>query len=161
MAGDAGFEDAFQELFLVAFHVAHRIVGNRGEAEEVAAETMARALDGWDRVGAMTSRQGWIVRVAANMAVDIVRKRRFIVAGSLDRSSRPDDTDAQLAVREILRRLPRRQRDVLALRYLADLSEAEIAAVLGISAGSVKRHASRALDRLRRNDTEGLYSYAQ
>jgi RNA polymerase sigma factor (sigma-70 family) len=47
-----------------------------------------------------------------------------------------------------LRALPRRQREVLALRYYLDLSEAEIAATLGISAGSVKTHAHRGLDAL-------------
>ena len=44
-----------------------------------------------------------------------------------------------------LRSLPDRQREVLALRYYLDLSEAEIAATLGISAGSVKTHAHRGL----------------
>jgi RNA polymerase sigma-70 factor (sigma-E family) len=52
----------------------------------------------------------------------------------------PDD-----AVLRALRALPERQREVLALRYYLDLSEAEIAATLGISAGSVKTHAHRGL----------------
>ncbi len=47
-----------------------------------------------------------------------------------------------------LRRLPTRQREVLALRYLMDLSETEIASRLGISPGSVKTHASRGLSSL-------------
>lgn len=65
-----------------------------------------------------------------------------------------DDSDRQrvdrLSVLESLRGLPRRQRQVLALRYYLDLSEAEIAAELGISAGSVKTHASRGLAALAR-----------
>ena len=48
-----------------------------------------------------------------------------------------------------LRRLPRRQREVVTLRYLADVPEAEVARLLGISAGSVKTHASRGLAALR------------
>ncbi len=52
------------------------------------------------------------------------------------------DDDRVLAA---LRSLPDRQREVLALRYYLDLSEAEIAATLGISAGSVKTHAHRGL----------------
>ena len=54
----------------------------------------------------------------------------------------PGDADRVLAA---LRSLPARQREVLALRYYLDLSEAEIAATLGISAGSVKTHAHRGL----------------
>jgi RNA polymerase sigma factor (sigma-70 family) len=53
------------------------------------------------------------------------------------------------AVLDALRRLPTRQREVLALRYYLDLSEAEIAATLGISAGAVKSHASRGAATLR------------
>jgi RNA polymerase sigma factor (sigma-70 family) len=52
-------------------------------------------------------------------------------------------------VMDALRRLPQRQREVLVLRYYADLSEADIAAALGISRGAVKSHASRAAATLR------------
>jgi RNA polymerase sigma factor (sigma-70 family) len=161
MPGEAEFEEAFQDLFVAAYHVAHRILGNSSEAEDVAAETTARALDGWRRVCRMPSPTGWVVRVAANLSIDIVRRRRFVGGEAVvERSHQPDEVDARLAVRDVLRLLPRRQRDVLALRYLADLSEAEIAELLGISRGSVKRHASRALDRLRRQNPEGATSYA-
>jgi RNA polymerase sigma-70 factor (sigma-E family) len=53
--------------------------------------------------------------------------------------------DRQAAVLAAVRRLPRRQQEVVVLRYWLDLSEADIAATLQISAGSVKTHASRAL----------------
>ena len=49
----------------------------------------------------------------------------------------------------MLRRLSRRQREVVAMRYLADLPEAEVAAALGCSVGTVKQHASRGLAALR------------
>lgn len=160
MPGRAEFEDVFESLFVAAYGVAHRILGSAAEAEDVAAEAMSRALDRWRRVGGMPSPTGWVVRVATNLAIDTVRRRRFVGPVELETSSKADDADTRLAVREMLRRLPRRQRDVLALRYLADLSEAEIAVVLGISPGSVKRHTSRALSRLRRNDPEGAISYA-
>jgi len=57
-------------------------------------------------------------------------------------------TDDQRAVLDALRSLPDRQRDVLVLRYYLDLPESEIAATLGIAAGTVKTHARRALDAL-------------
>ncbi len=58
--------------------------------------------------------------------------------------ARHDDRTLAAAVR----RLPRRQREVIVLRYYLDLSEAEIADTLGISPGSVKSHASRAVHAL-------------
>ncbi len=83
--------------------------------------------------------------------------RRRVVAGR-HLTAAPDPTpaaettalagDADDAVLTALRGLPDRQREVLALRYYLDLSEAEIAATLGISPGSVKTHASRGLTSL-------------
>lgn len=59
------------------------------------------------------------------------------------------DSVRRATVLDALRRLPRRQREVLALRYYLDLSEAQIADVLGISRGAVKSHASRGAAALR------------
>jgi RNA polymerase sigma-70 factor (sigma-E family) len=58
-------------------------------------------------------------------------------------------SERRACVLEALRRLPERQREVLALRYYLDLSEADIARTLGISRGSVKSHASRGVTALR------------
>lgn len=55
----------------------------------------------------------------------------------------------RIVLSDALARLPRRQREVVALRYLADLSEAQVAASLGISTGSVKTHLHRGLISLR------------
>lgn len=62
-----------------------------------------------------------------------------------DAARRVDDRDA---VWRALRMLPPRQRAVIVLRYYEDLTEAEIAAVMGVSAGTVKSQAARALRRL-------------
>jgi RNA polymerase sigma factor (sigma-70 family) len=59
------------------------------------------------------------------------------------------DVERRGTLLDALRGLPRRQREVLALRYYLDLSEAEIADVLGISRGAVKSHASRGAAALR------------
>jgi RNA polymerase sigma factor (sigma-70 family) len=62
----------------------------------------------------------------------------------------PEDTaDLRLALNAALRSLPRRQRQAIALQYLADLSPADVAAVLHISPGSVKTHVHRGLASLR------------
>lgn len=160
MAGGVAFEDVFQELFVEAFHVANRILSNRNEAEDVAAETMARALDKWRSVGRMAARNGWVVRVSTNLAIDTARRRRFLTDAAAGDAPMHDDAEGRLALYELFRELPRRQRDVLTLRYLADMSEVDIASTLGISTGSVKRHASRALDRLRRHGREEVIQIA-
>lgn len=145
------FEQAFPRLFARSYRVALRMVGDKGEAEDVAAEALARTLRAWRRVRLMASPEAWVVRVTTNLAIDLLRRRRKHSESALaDHAGRSDDLDTRIFVREMVRSLPRRQRDVLALRYLADLSEADIAKVLGIAPGSVKTHASRGIDRLRK-----------
>ena len=93
------------------------------------------------------------------------RLRRRRVADRLGRilpgvTASPEDEavlgERRAAVLAAVRRLPRRQMEVVVLRYWLDLSEAQIAATLGISAGSVKVHASRALAAVSRSLGEGL-----
>lgn len=154
-AGADGFEEVFERLFTRAYHVAWRILGHSGEAEDVAAEALARTLDHWKKVRSMAAPQGWVVRVATNLAIDAFRRRRWVddrvvdLAGPEATAVPGDDTDIRVDVHDLLRKLPQRQREVLTLRYLADLSEAETAAVLGIAQGTVKRHANRGISRMR------------
>jgi RNA polymerase sigma factor (sigma-70 family) len=91
------------------------------------------------------------MRVTANVALDVLRRsRRPLPAAVVVEVDPADAAVTRLALAHALRRLPRRQRDVVVLRYLADLSEADVAESLGVSAGSVKQHARRAIDALRR-----------
>jgi RNA polymerase sigma factor (sigma-70 family) len=152
-AGDEGFAEAFPRLFTRAYHVALPIVGDAGEAEDVAAEALARTLRSWRRVRAMDAPEAWVVRVATNVAIDVLRRRRWVCEPPAELPVGPDDADTRVTLRELVRTLPRRQRDVVALRYLVDLSEVEVASLLGIAQGSVKGHASRGLARLRQRLT--------
>ena len=149
--GDLGFEACFDRLFTRAFHVALRIVGDKGEAEDVAAEALARTLRSWRKVRSLDAPEAWVVRVTTNLAIDSVRRRRRRSGGSaLPEAAGLDDVaDARVDLHALLRSLPQRQREVVALRYLADMSEAETAAALGIALGTVKRHANRGITRMR------------
>jgi RNA polymerase sigma-70 factor (sigma-E family) len=143
---DAEFEEAFRELYPRAFGLAYRMLGNRAAAEDVAADAMAKALVRWNRLD-RDRVAGWVLRVAANGAIDVLRRKgRTLVAGVIDLE---DSTTLRLALAEALRKLPRRQREAVALRYLSDLSEADTAQALGISTGSVKTHVHRGLATLR------------
>jgi RNA polymerase sigma-70 factor (ECF subfamily) len=148
----AGFVEAFDALLGRAFRVARRIVPSDQAAEDVAAETMIRAYAHWRRIGDKPWREGWVVRVSTNLAIDAVRKQRPISDQEVDEGRSPAEQDAvavRLALAAALRKLPKRQREVVALRYLAGFSEAEAAAALRISSGSVKTHLHRALGSLR------------
>jgi RNA polymerase sigma-70 factor (sigma-E family) len=147
---DLVFEEAFEDLYARAYSVAYQLLGRRSEAEDVAQETLARAFVHWRRVRGYA--EAWVVRVAGNLAIDTWRRRQ--------RVDTQDDTEGRAAtapgpdgqrvdLHRALDTLSRRQREVIVLRFLADLPEADVAKALGCSVGSVKQHASRGLAALR------------
>ena len=147
---DPSFDAAFDELFAIAERVARRVAG-AAAAEDVAAEVMGRTFARWARVRALPYRRAWVARVALNEALDHARRERrqlrnLPAPGSRDLA---DETSTRVTLNESLAKLPKRQREVVGLRYLADLSEADTARQLGISVGSVKQHGRRALQAMR------------
>ena len=150
-SADDGFEAAFDALFASARQIARRLVGDGPAADDVAAEALARACARWPKVRDLEYRDAWVMRVAANVALDSLRRSRQPLPPPVADPADPADAAVtRIALAQALRHLPRRQRDVVVLRYLADLSEADVAESLGVSAGSVKQHAHRAVDALRR-----------
>lgn len=147
--GDDEFAALYDELFPRAFRVAYRVLGNRAEAEEAANEALTRALADWGRVRTLPWRNGWVLRVASNVAIDVVRRRRPVSAAAPVVGSHSEAAAIREALQVALLALPARQREVVSLFYLSDLSEAEVAHTLGISAGAVKRHLHRAREALR------------
>ena len=149
MAAPAGYDDAFDALARIAYRVAYRVLGDRDDALDIAQESMARAFERWRKVAPYT--EPWVARVVTNLAIGQWRRRRRDHA-SLSDVAVVDIEPATLERVDLVRlleALPRRQREVLALRFLADLSEADVAAALGCSVGSVKRHSHRGLPTLR------------
>jgi RNA polymerase sigma-70 factor (sigma-E family) len=149
----SGFDLAFDGLYRLAYRVAFRILGDQGDAEDVAQEALARASLRWARLEDRP--EGWITRVASNLAIDRYRRRRR----PLPPMTGPVGVvDPYLGERSdlvaALRRLPRRQREAVVLRYLADLSEAQVALEMGCSVGAVKSHGARGLTSLRRHMSE-------
>jgi RNA polymerase sigma factor (sigma-70 family) len=152
MAGTAArneeFESVYAELFPRAATLAYRLLGNKTAAEDVAAEALARAYAKWPKIRSLAYRDGWILRVATNLAIDATRRRSPAVT-----PQEPlDATEAaivRMALVGALRSLPRRQRQAVALRSLTGLPETEVAAMLGISAGTASAHVRRGLDAMR------------
>jgi len=144
----SGYDERFDDLAALAYRVAFRMVGSREDARELAQETMARAYAHWRR--ARTHPEAWVARVASNVAIDLLRRRVRLAAPSPE--PLPDlgvHVAERMELVQALERLPRRQRQVVVLRYLADLPERQVAEELGCSSGTVKQHASRGLAALR------------
>ena len=148
----SGFEDGFDHLAVLAHRVAYRILGSSEDAEEIAQETLARAYVRWSRVSGYA--EPWVVRVATNLALGRWRKARSGRIGQVVVVADGGDAALRIDLVELLWQLPRRQREVVVLRYLADRSEQETADALGCSLGSVKQHAHRGLSALRSSITD-------
>lgn len=113
--------------------------GHLDDAAEVADESMVRALERWSHVRTMASPDGWVFQVAFNLVRR--RGRRRALEQTVLRRSAAGATDVVAGPAgeawDAVRHLTPRQRQVVVLRYVADLPEAEIAEVLGISRGTV------------------------
>jgi RNA polymerase sigma-70 factor (ECF subfamily) len=119
-------------------------------AEDLVAEAFARAWASWPKVSRHPAPQAWVVRTALNANISRWRRaRRETSLAGHDRASLDciDDLDRDLLAR--LRCLPRRQREVIALRVFLDLDVARTAAALGIAPGTVTGHMARAAATLR------------
>ncbi|HVM39476.1 MAG TPA: sigma-70 family RNA polymerase sigma factor, partial [Acidimicrobiia bacterium] len=143
---DLDFEAAFDDLYPRAVRVARRMLGDQALAEDVAAEALARAYARWRKVAGLEYRTAWVLRVTTNLALDELRRRKPTAEVELSTEGAEDVVALRLALAAALRGLPRRQREAVSLRYLADLSEQEVAAALGVAPGSVKTHVHRGLE---------------
>lgn len=139
----------FWPLFVRAFRLAYAIVGNKPEAEDAAAEAMAKAHLHWPRISTLPYRDAWVLRVAGNEARTIVRRRRPDPDGGLPPPGFEENVLSRVALKAAVSSLPRRQREAITLRYLAGLDDAEIAATLRIAQASVRTHVRRGLQALR------------
>jgi RNA polymerase sigma-70 factor (ECF subfamily) len=132
--------------------MAFALTGSRAHAEDVAQEAMLTAYRRWDDVCRLDLPAAWVRRVCANTATSVVRRRIVEARAVLRLRARPvavaelDETDGGFWAE--VRRLPRRQAQCVALRYVYGCPVAEIAAILGCSDGTVKSHLWHARARL-------------
>src|SRR5699024_7295253 len=117
-------------------------IGDRDLAEEATAEAFARALARWPAAIELRSPVAWLHTVAVNHVRSRWRRNRLErrVMERMSRLAEPHRDDPDLpddALWAAVAALPERARDIVALRYVVDLPEADIAAELGISRGTV------------------------
>jgi RNA polymerase sigma factor (sigma-70 family) len=153
---DEEFAAAYPVLFSRAMRLAYRMTRDASLAEDVAAEALARAYSRWSTVQHLDQPEAWIMRVAVNIVIDDSRKtkllRRWMPTLGSDRETTPafdDDVAIRNALVAALATLPKRQREAIALRYLAGLDEDDISRSLQISPSSVRTHVQRGLAALR------------
>jgi RNA polymerase sigma-70 factor (sigma-E family) len=145
---ESTYEDFFRSTFPRVRAAAARIVGPQG-GEDLAIEALARAYARWRTVEKMEYPQAWVTRVAVNLALDQVRRKKVLFPNVTVR-----DESEQVVLRaditQALRRLPKRQQEVVVLRLVVDMSEADVSRTLGIGEGTVKTHLHRGINALRK-----------
>jgi RNA polymerase sigma-70 factor (ECF subfamily) len=155
----AAFEQLVARHQAVAFRTAFVLCRDAGDAEEAAQDGFVKALAALGRFRAGAPLRPWLLTIVANEARNRARaagrRRHLAERMGPDELLGPSPESLTLAgerdgaLRGALARLEDRDREVLWLRFFADLSEAETAAALDCRRGTVKSRTSRALQRLR------------
>jgi RNA polymerase sigma-70 factor (sigma-E family) len=153
-AGDADevLGALFREEYARLVGLARVLIDTRAEAEELVQEAFARTFAAWARIDDHAAALAYLRTTVVNLARGGLRRRATVRRTPLEPKGTAPAADAAAAAteaqREVLaavRALPVRQREVVVLRYLLELSTADTAATLDISPGSVKTHLHRAL----------------
>lgn len=160
--GDSGaLETLAIRYHPVARRTAYGLIGDAEAADDVAQQAMVRlhaALPGFRQASSLST---WLHRVTLNLAYDHLRRLRRrrddvplsgapeVAASSVsDPHVEIDAERARKALQVAMERLPEDQREALVLRYMSELSYAEIATITGAPAGTVASRIFRALERL-------------
>jgi RNA polymerase sigma-70 factor (ECF subfamily) len=163
-ASEEEFRFFFEENFDRVIGYAFSIVQDTQEAEDIAVESLARAYAAWRRLNGTAHRKAWVFRTTLNLGIDHLRKqkrsktRRGIDEAFADIPMRSEamalDATGYLATNRAelvvaLRRLPERQREAVAMRYLGGFEVTEVAEFMGIGTETVKTHLARGMKVLR------------
>lgn len=123
-------------------------IGDADVAADATSEAFARALQRWERVREMSSPTGWTYTVALNVARRLFRRRRLEAIVLHRQVPLPPIRDDSLEIWDAVQRLPKRQRTAIALHYLSDLPQRDVATTMGIAEGTVAATLSQARKQL-------------
>jgi RNA polymerase sigma-70 factor (sigma-E family) len=149
-----GFRDYVTSRSGSLLRMAYVLTRNRADAEDLVQVALAKTYQAWDRIEDRSALDGYVRRAMVNTHISWWRRRRLEEYPTGELPDRPvadhaGDSELHDTLRRALDRLPSRMRAAVVLRYFEDMSEAEIAEVLGISQGTVKSTVSRAVAKLR------------
>jgi RNA polymerase sigma factor (sigma-70 family) len=152
-AANATADPSFAALYArskdAVFRAVLLAVRHQDRAEDAVQEAYSRALARWDQVAVHPNQVGWLVKVALNADRSRLRVWRREQARPPHTAAPADEGSVDPWLLQRVWDLPLRQRQVVALRILADLDTAQTAAALGIAPGTVTAHLHRALSSLR------------
>ncbi len=147
-----------RQVYAVCYHM----MGSREDAQDCAQETMLRAFKAFGSFRLDASFSSWITRIAMNVCIDALRKRRSVVSLDAMREetnfdlpdaaptayARLEQKERMRLLREGLDELPEEMRQIIALRDMRGMSYEEIAETLELPLGTVKSRVSRARKKL-------------
>jgi len=155
-SADRAVTELYAMHYRALVRLAALLVRDTPTAEEVVQDSFVAMHGGWQRLRDAEKALAYLRQAVVNRSRSVLR-HRTVVDKNLQKAP-PDMPSAEhgaLALLErdaviaALRDLPDRQREAIVLRYYADLSEADIAAAMGISRGAVKSHTARGMSALR------------
>lgn len=144
---------------------AYLLTGSPGGAEDLLQDALVKTWLAWHRVDPDTA-TAYVRRVLVNLATDRWRRKRYQTVALAAAERKPDDyaaaqfgaSDDRSFIVAQLALLSAKERAIVVLRYYHDLSEADVAATVGCSVGTVKSTCSRALARLRSRAEAALHT---
>lgn len=144
-------EALFRAQYVPLCRILSVFCGDQEEAADAAQEAFVQAWLKWSRVSGLEKPEAWLRRVAVNRLLNGRRSlsRRAVALLRLQPRESAVDVDGRLDLAAALRTLPARQRMAVVLRYVGDLSVAEIGEAMGVAEGTVHRHLHRGRSRLR------------
>ncbi|AWB46095.1 RNA polymerase sigma factor SigW [Paenibacillus sp. CAA11] len=168
-----GNQEAFAELVELykdkLYHLAYRMLNNRHEAEDVVQETFLRVHKNWMRYDENQKFSTWIYRIATNLSIDRLRKRKpsYSLDAELNDQEGTDGyalipgdertpeseymlSETQQSIHQAIDSLPAKYKSVMILRYLQEMSLQEIGDTLGMPVTTVKTRVHRGREFLRK-----------
>ncbi|MEU4237378.1 SigE family RNA polymerase sigma factor [Actinoplanes sp. NPDC026619] len=152
---DQAFHAFFERHHAELSGLAYLLSGDSSVADDLAADALTEVWKHWERVSAAGDPAAYARGIVANLTRNWIRRQgrarrglQLLGLGGGGERDRSPDVPAVLDVRTALKRLPYRRRTCVVLRYAFDLSEKEVAEILGISVGAVKSQTSRGAKQL-------------
>jgi RNA polymerase sigma-70 factor (sigma-E family) len=151
---DADFREFVRLRGRALLRSAYLLTGNLADAEDLVQSALAKTFLAWNRIEDRRALDGYVRRAIVNTHISWWRRRRVDEYPTDEIPDQPAaDTSGNTELHDTLQRaidrLPHRMRAAVVLRYFEDMTEAEVADVLGVSQGTVKSTVSRAVAKLR------------